>query len=61
MARYYTQEYARQIGIRSLTELPEAHSLFLGIAADAGVLGLICFLLILFITLRDLYGRANNG
>ncbi len=54
MARYYTQEYARQVGISSLTGDYQIHNLFIGIAADAGVLGLICFLLILFITLRDL-------
>lgn len=59
MVRYYTQEYAREIGISSLTGDYQAHNLFLGIAADAGLLGLICFLLILFIPLRDL-ARARK-
>ena len=54
MVRYYTQEYARQIGISSIPGDYQAHNLFLGIAADAGLLGLICFVLILFIALRDL-------
>jgi putative inorganic carbon (hco3(-)) transporter len=59
MVRYYTQEYARQVGISSLTGDYQAHNLFLGIAADAGLLGLICFLLILFLPLRDL-ARARK-
>ena len=54
MVRYYTQEYARQIGLSALTRDYQAHNLFLGIAAEAGLLGLICFLLILYIPLRDL-------
>jgi O-antigen ligase len=54
MVRYYTQEYARQIGISSITGDYQAHNLFLGIAADAGLLGLICFVLILVVALRDL-------
>ena len=54
MVRYYTQEYARQIGMSSITGDFQAHNLLLGIAADAGLFGLICFLLILFIPLRDL-------
>lgn len=54
MVQYYTQEYSRQVGIRYLTNNPQAHSLFPGIAAEAGILGLICFVLILYIPLRDL-------
>jgi hypothetical protein len=59
MVRYYTQDYAREIGIRYITWNPQAHSLFPGVAAESGILGLICFLLILFIPLRDLV-RARN-
>ena len=54
LVQYYTQEYSRQVGIRYLTNNPQAHSLFPGIAAEAGILGLICFVLILFIPLREL-------
>ena len=54
MVPYYTQEYSRDIGLRYLTDNMEAHSLFPGIAAELGILGLICFVLILYITLRDL-------
>ncbi len=59
MVRYYTQDYSREIGIRYITWNPQAHSLFPGIAAESGILGLICFLLILYIPLRDLV-RARN-
>jgi putative inorganic carbon (hco3(-)) transporter len=59
MVRYYTQDYSRDIGFRYLTNNPQAHSLFPGIAAESGILGLICFLLILYIPLRDLV-RARN-
>lgn len=52
--QWFTQEYSREVGIRYITRNPQAHSLFPGIAAEAGLLGLICFLLILYIPLRDL-------
>jgi O-antigen ligase len=54
MVQYYIQDYSRQLGIRYLTNNPQAHSLFPGVAAESGLLGLICFVLILFIPLRDL-------
>jgi putative inorganic carbon (hco3(-)) transporter len=54
MVRYYTAEYTRAIGIRSFDTNYQAHSLFPGIAAEAGILGLICFSLILYIPMRDL-------
>lgn len=59
MVRYYTQDYSRDIGFRYLTKNPQAHSLFPGIAAESGILGLICFVLILYIPLRNLV-RARN-
>jgi O-antigen ligase len=54
MVRYYTQDYSRDFGFRFLAKNPQAHSLFPGIAAESGILGLICFILILYIPLRDL-------
>lgn len=54
MVQFYTQEYSREIGIRYLTNNPQAHSLFPGVAAESGILGLIVFTLILYIPLRDL-------
>jgi O-antigen ligase len=54
MFPYYVEEYSRQLNIRNLTAQREAHILYLGIAADTGLLGITCFLVILYITLRDL-------
>ena len=54
MVQYYTQEYSRDLGLRYLQDDKEAHSLFPGIAAESGILGLICFIVILYIVLRDL-------
>jgi putative inorganic carbon (hco3(-)) transporter len=54
MVQYYTQEYSRDLGLRYLQDDKEAHSLFPGIAAESGILGLICFGAILYIALRDL-------
>lgn len=54
MVTYYTPEYSRGVGYRYITDNKEAHSLFPGIAAEAGLLGLICFVLLLYIPMRDL-------
>ncbi|MEW6404340.1 MAG: O-antigen ligase family protein, partial [Chloroflexota bacterium] len=55
MYRYYSQEYGNKyIGIRMLEGNRQAHSLYLGLAADNGALGLILFLAILYVTLRNL-------
>jgi O-antigen ligase len=54
MVQYYTREYSRDLGLRYIQDDPEAHSLFPGIAAESGILGLICFVAILYIALRDL-------
>src|SRR5688572_23589314 len=47
-------EYSRGIGFRYLTDAKQAHSLFPGIAAESGLLGLICFVFLFYIPLRDL-------
>lgn len=52
--RYHYRYYAKQIGLRVLQSDRQAHSLFPSIAADTGGLGLITFIAILFVTLRDL-------
>lgn len=43
MFKYYSQEYGNALGIRTLREAREAHSLYLDIAANHGILGLITF------------------
>ena len=52
--KYYSAEYGNQGGLRALDGTREAHSLYPAIAAETGALGLVCFLGILFVTLRDL-------
>jgi len=60
MFRYYYQDYAKLVGLRVLAATRQAHSLFPGLAAESGGLGLLCFLAILYVTLRDL-SRARRG
>jgi O-antigen ligase len=59
MFRYYYQDYAEYVGLRVLMADRQAHELYLGVAAEDGALGLICFLLILFVSLRGL-ARARK-
>ncbi len=54
MSRYYYQAYADRVGLRVLNADRQTHNLYLGVAAETGLLGLFCFLAILFVTLRDL-------
>jgi O-antigen ligase len=54
MFRYYYQEYAAYVGLRVLATDRQAHNLFLGLLAETGALGMICFILILYVTLRNL-------
>jgi O-Antigen ligase len=51
---YYAREYGKQGGLRALETKRQAHNLYLGIAAEQGILGLLCFLGIVGMTLRDL-------
>ena len=50
----YYRQYADDVGIRVLNADRQAHDLYLHIASETGVLGLIAFLAILGVTLRDL-------
>jgi putative inorganic carbon (hco3(-)) transporter len=54
MFRYYYQEYAAFVGLRVLAADRQAHNLFLGLIAETGALGMICFILVLYVTLRNL-------
>jgi Lipid A core - O-antigen ligase and related enzymes len=54
MFKYYAQEYGNTLNIRYLEEDRRAHSMYLEIAAENGALGLICFLAILYVMLRNL-------
>jgi O-antigen ligase len=50
----YYRQYADDVGIRVLQADRQAHDLYLHIAAENGILGLVAFLGILGFTLRDL-------
>jgi O-antigen ligase len=50
----YYQDYAELIGLRILNEDRQAHDLYVSIAAETGLLGLTCFLVIVYLTLRNL-------
>ena len=50
----YYRLYADEVGIRTLNSDRQAHDLYLHIAAETGILGLVAFLGILALTLRDL-------
>jgi putative inorganic carbon (HCO3(-)) transporter len=54
-------EYADRVAILVENEGRQAHSLYLGIAAENGFLGLACFLGAIFVTIRQLArGRKRN-
>jgi len=54
MFKYYSQEYGNRLGVRRITETRKAHSLYLEVAAEGGVLGLTCFFAIVLVTLHGL-------
>jgi O-antigen ligase len=59
MFKYYAEEYGNEGGLKMLEGPRQAHNLYLGIAADMGAPGLLCFLGMVFVTLRSL-GRARQ-
>jgi O-antigen ligase len=50
----YYQQYADDIAISVRGTSRQAHNLYLATAADTGILGLICFLMVVFTTLWEL-------
>ena len=52
--KYYSAQYSKEGGHRALEGTRQAHNLFLGIAADHGVSGLLCYLAVVGVTLREL-------
>jgi O-antigen ligase len=54
MFKYYYPDYVERVGLAAHTGTREAHDLYLGIAADHGLIGLMVFLLIVGVTLRNL-------
>jgi O-antigen ligase len=54
MFRYEMEEYSKIVSIRNITTVREAHSLYPGVAAETGALGLITLMAIFFYTLYRL-------
>lgn len=54
------QDYSREIGLDPRREPREPHSLFLGVAAETGLVGLSAFSLVLLVTFRELFGARNR-
>lgn len=52
--KYYYPAYAELIGLKVHTVARAAHNLYLEMAAETGAPGLLCFLLIVFMALRNL-------
>jgi O-antigen ligase len=59
MFKYYAEEYGNEGGLKMLEGPRQAHNLYLGIAADMGAPGLLCFLGMVVVTLRNL-ARARR-
>ncbi len=56
----YYRQYAEVVGIRVLARDREAHNLYLGMAAELGIIGITVFLIILGLTFREL-ARARRA
>ena len=56
----YYRQYAEVVGIKVKAVDREAHNLYLGMAAELGIIGLTVFLVIVGLTLRDL-ARARRA
>ena len=59
MFKFYAEEYGNEGGLKMLEGPRQAHNLYLGIAADMGAPGLVCFLGMVFVTIRSL-GQARK-
>jgi O-antigen ligase len=49
------QEYSRQLGLDPRTEQRSAHNLYIEVAAETGLLGILTFMMLLFVTLRGVW------
>ncbi|MHC4415217.1 MAG: O-antigen ligase family protein [Planctomycetota bacterium] len=54
MFKHYSRQYGNRLGLRRLEENRQAHSLYLGLAAETGLLGITCFAAMLGVTLYGL-------
>ncbi len=54
MFPYHYRQYADQVGVKTKLTRRRAHCLYLEVAAETGVVGVMCFIAILLVTLRHL-------
>lgn len=54
-ARFYSMRYGNEIGTKKLVSNRRAHSLYLEMLADAGLIGLTTFMIVAFVTGRRLW------
>ncbi len=55
MFKYVSREYGERIGYRALKDERQAHSLLPGVAADSGLLGLVCLLGVFWTLISNLH------
>ncbi len=60
MFKYVSREYGERIGYRALKDNRQAHSLLPGVAANTGLLGLICLLGVFWTIISNLH-RASRS
>jgi len=58
--QFYSAEYGNRLGIRILEGNREAHSLFLDVAANYGILGLISFLAMVLVPIRVILAARHK-
>lgn len=58
--QFYSAEYGNRLGIRILEGNREAHSLFLDVAANYGILGLVSFLAMVLVPIRVILGARHK-
>ncbi len=54
MFKYYAQDIGNELGIRRLDQTRRSHSLYLDILSNTGILGLLSFTAIVYLTIRNL-------
>jgi len=60
MFRFHYPEYADEVGIKIHPGARESHNLFLGVAADLGLIGLSVFIAIILVTLWELHRERRR-
>lgn len=59
-AAYYSNDYGNRLGLVEQTQFYRAHNLYLETLAETGLVGFVCFLAILFVTMRGLWKERSR-